>query len=132
MDSELPRVTIIVPTKPGQAEIKSVEAARRLDYPKDKLEILVARGKQSAQRIADDLRRAVLELGGDRAAAPGAGVDRRAGASDGNCQATEYRRTQARPNGTHVSNVLKNIRSTPRASRGRRRHTAEWMNGVNA
>jgi len=44
----LPRVTIIVPTKPGQAEIKSVEAVRRLDYRRDKLEVIVARGKQPA------------------------------------------------------------------------------------
>ncbi len=48
MDNDLPRVTIIVPTKPGQAEIKSVDAVRRLDYPRDKLEVIVARGKQPA------------------------------------------------------------------------------------
>lgn len=48
VNDELPRVTIIVPTKPGQAEIKSVDAARRLDYPREKLEIIVARGKQPA------------------------------------------------------------------------------------
>ena len=45
---ELPFVTIIIPTKPGQAEIPAVVAARALDYPKDKLEILVARGRQPA------------------------------------------------------------------------------------
>ncbi len=44
----MPRVTIIVPTKPGQALIKSVEAARRLDYPREKLEMIVARGRQPA------------------------------------------------------------------------------------
>jgi succinoglycan biosynthesis protein ExoA len=61
MQTELPRVTIIVPTKPGQAEIKSVEAARRLAYPREKLEILVARGKQpSIQR-----NRALREASGD-------------------------------------------------------------------
>src|SRR5829696_3398137 len=61
MQSELPRVTIIVPTKPGQAEIKSVEAARRLIYPREKLEILVARGRQPAiQR-----NRALREASGD-------------------------------------------------------------------
>ena len=44
-------MTIIVPTKPGQALIKSVEAARRLDYPREKLEVLVARGRHpSIQR----------------------------------------------------------------------------------
>jgi len=48
VESELPRVSIIVPTKPGQADIKSVAAARQLDFPKEKLEIIVARGKQPA------------------------------------------------------------------------------------
>lgn len=61
MENEFPRVTIIVPTKPGQAEIKSVQAAGRLDYPREKLEVLVARGRQpSIQR-----NRALREAGGD-------------------------------------------------------------------
>ena len=67
----MPRVSIIVPTKPGQAEIKSVTAARRLDYPRDKIQILVARGQQPAvQRNhalraadADDNVRAVIVTG---------------------------------------------------------------------
>jgi len=44
----LPKVTIIIPTRPGQAEIPAVTAARALDYPKDRLEIIIARGKQPA------------------------------------------------------------------------------------
>jgi len=44
----LPFVTIIIPTRPGQADIPAVTAARALDYPKDRLEIIVARGKQPA------------------------------------------------------------------------------------
>jgi len=48
-----PLVTVIVPTKPGQDEVLAVTAARQFDYPKDRLEILVARGKQpSVQRNA--------------------------------------------------------------------------------
>jgi succinoglycan biosynthesis protein ExoA len=62
VESELPRVTIIVPTKPGQTEIKSVEAARRLDYPKDKVEILVARGKQPAIQRNRALREATGDI----------------------------------------------------------------------
>ena len=59
--NELPSVTIIVPTKPGQALIKSVEAARRLDYPREKLEVIVARGRQpSTQR-----NRALYEASGE-------------------------------------------------------------------
>jgi len=49
----LPSVTVLIPARPEQAEIKAVTASRTLDYPADKLEILVARGKQpSVQRNA--------------------------------------------------------------------------------
>ena len=45
VEHEWPRVTIIVPTKPGQAEIPSVEAARQLDYPHELIDVIVARGR---------------------------------------------------------------------------------------
>ncbi len=46
-------VTIVVAARPGQADVKAVEAGRRLRYPPEKLEIIVARGRQpSAQRNA--------------------------------------------------------------------------------
>ena len=46
-------VTIIIPARPEQSEVKAVAAARALDYPADRLEILLARGKQpSIQRNA--------------------------------------------------------------------------------
>jgi succinoglycan biosynthesis protein ExoA len=49
----LPSVTVLIAARPGQAEIKAVSASQMLDYPADRLEILVARGKQpSAQRNA--------------------------------------------------------------------------------
>ena len=49
----MPSVTIIIPARPDQTEIKAVVAARQLDYPSDRLEITVARGKQpSVQRNA--------------------------------------------------------------------------------
>jgi hypothetical protein len=44
----LPFVSIIIPTRPGQVEVPAVTAARALDYPKDRLEIIVARGRQPA------------------------------------------------------------------------------------
>jgi cellulose synthase/poly-beta-1,6-N-acetylglucosamine synthase-like glycosyltransferase len=44
----LPFVSIIIPTRPGQADIPAVIAARAFDYPKDRLEIIVARGEQPA------------------------------------------------------------------------------------
>jgi succinoglycan biosynthesis protein ExoA len=47
----LPSVSIIIAARPDQADIKAVNAARQLDYPSDKLEIIIARGKQpSVQR----------------------------------------------------------------------------------
>lgn len=48
MSDALPFVTIIIPTRPGQADIAAVVAARALDYPKERLEIMVARGQQPA------------------------------------------------------------------------------------
>lgn len=48
LNDPLPTVSIIIPTRPGQAEIPAVTAARALDYPKELLEIIVARGKQPA------------------------------------------------------------------------------------
>lgn len=58
----MPHVTIIVPTKPGQAEIKSVEAARGLNYPHEKMELIVARGKQPAIQRNRALREACGEI----------------------------------------------------------------------
>jgi cellulose synthase/poly-beta-1,6-N-acetylglucosamine synthase-like glycosyltransferase len=48
---QLPSVTVLIAARPGQTEVKAVAASQRLDYPAEKLEILVARGRQpSAQR----------------------------------------------------------------------------------
>lgn len=53
MDISLPTVTIIIAARPDQAEVRAVAAARQLDYPPDKLEIILARGKHpSVQRNA--------------------------------------------------------------------------------
>ena len=53
MNDGLPIVTIIIPARPGEAKLPAVEAARRLDYPPEKVEIILARGRQpSAQRNA--------------------------------------------------------------------------------
>ncbi len=49
----LPSVTVIIAAPPGMQNIHAVTGAEQLDYPADKLEILVARGKQpSVQRNA--------------------------------------------------------------------------------
>lgn len=58
----LPKVTIIIPTRPGQAEIPAVLAARVLDYPRELLEIIVARGKQPAVQRNTALKTAQGDL----------------------------------------------------------------------
>ncbi|MRR10666.1 glycosyltransferase, partial [bacterium] len=53
MSSELPSVTVLIAARPDQTEVRAADVARRLEYPADKLEIIVARGRQpSAQRNA--------------------------------------------------------------------------------
>lgn len=53
MSGALPVVTVVIAARPGDVEVKAVEGARKLDYPREKLEIIVARGKQpSVQRNA--------------------------------------------------------------------------------
>lgn len=58
----LPPVTVIVPTRPGQAEVPSVQASRALDYPPGQLEIIVARGRQPAVQRNHAIRAARGEL----------------------------------------------------------------------
>jgi len=49
----LPSVTVLIPTRPDLVAVFAVAGARALDYPSDKIEILVARGTQpSVQRNA--------------------------------------------------------------------------------
>ncbi len=46
-------VTVIIPTRPNQSDTIAIATAKKLDYPKDKLEIIVSRGRQpSVQRNA--------------------------------------------------------------------------------
>jgi len=53
VNNTVPSVTVLIAARPEQAEIKAVIASRALDYPADKLQIIVARGKQpSIQRNA--------------------------------------------------------------------------------
>ncbi|MBC8097703.1 MAG: glycosyltransferase, partial [Akkermansiaceae bacterium] len=62
MSDLLPLVTIIIAARPDQAEIRAVIAARRLDYPADRLEIIVARGKQPSVQRNTAIRAAKGEL----------------------------------------------------------------------
>lgn len=51
MRESWPSVSIIIPARPDEPEVAAVQAARALDYPSEKVEIILARGKQpSVQR----------------------------------------------------------------------------------
>ena len=62
MSEHLPSVTVIIPARPDEAEVTAVKAARDLDYPADKLEIILARGKQPSVQRNTALRAAKGEL----------------------------------------------------------------------
>jgi glycosyltransferase involved in cell wall biosynthesis len=58
VNSELPFVSIIIPTRPGESEIAALAAVRKLDYPRDRIEVLVARGKQPSVQRNEAIRSA--------------------------------------------------------------------------
>ena len=62
MNNRLPSVTVIIPARPDQAQIKAVAAARQLDYPPELLKIIVARGKHPSIQRNTALRAARGEL----------------------------------------------------------------------
>lgn len=61
MTDSLPKVTVVIAARPDQTDIKAVPAARNLDYPADKLEIMVARGKQPSIQRNDAVKSATGE-----------------------------------------------------------------------
>jgi succinoglycan biosynthesis protein ExoA len=62
VSDNLPSVTVIIPARPDESEVQAATAARRLDYPVDKLEIILARGKQPSVQRNTALRTARGEL----------------------------------------------------------------------
>lgn len=62
MNETLPFVTVVIPTRPGPLEAAAVSASRALDYPADRLEIIVARGKQPSAQRNEALRAARGDL----------------------------------------------------------------------
>jgi succinoglycan biosynthesis protein ExoA len=53
VNENVPSIAVLIAARPAQAEIKAVAASRALEYPSERLEIIVARGRQpSAQRNA--------------------------------------------------------------------------------
>lgn len=62
MTAVLPSVTVIIAAPPDLAEVRAVTAARALDYPREQLEILLARGRQPSVQRNTALRAARGEL----------------------------------------------------------------------
>ncbi len=58
----LPSVTIIIPARPTDTEIRALAGARALDYPRNRLQILLARGKQPSVQRNLALRQATGDL----------------------------------------------------------------------
>ena len=55
-------VSIIIPARPDESQVAAVEAARKMDYPQEKVEIILARGKQPSVQRNTALRAARGEL----------------------------------------------------------------------
>lgn len=62
MSDELPSVTVIIPARPDEPDVKAVTAARQLDYPSAKREIILARGQQPSVQRNLALRAATGDL----------------------------------------------------------------------
>jgi len=62
VNESLPTVTVIIPARPDMAEVRAVAAARQLDYPPSKLEIILARGQQPSVQRNAALRAAAGEI----------------------------------------------------------------------
>src|SRR5580658_2101828 len=62
VNESLPTVTVIIPARPDMAEVRAVAAARQLDYPPSKVEIILARGKQPSVQRNTALRAAAGEI----------------------------------------------------------------------
>lgn len=58
----VPLVTVIIPTRPGDEEPLALAAARKLDHPTDRLEIIIARGQQPSVQRNTALRAAKGDL----------------------------------------------------------------------
>jgi succinoglycan biosynthesis protein ExoA len=62
MSGNMPTVSIIIPAKPGLADISAANASKALDYPRERLEIILARGKQPSVQRNTALRAAKGDL----------------------------------------------------------------------
>lgn len=58
----MPKISIVIAVRHGQSTIPAIDAAKRLEYPKKLLEILVARGMQPAVQRNKAVRKATGEI----------------------------------------------------------------------
>lgn len=82
MQAALPSVTVIIPVPPGHPEPLALAVVRRLDYPPERLEVLVVRGRHPGvqRNIATDVATGELVYHLDDDALPDPGNLRRAAA----------------------------------------------------
>ena len=59
--SNLPIISIIIPVKPD-GYVKAIEAVKQLDYPVDKLEVLIAEGNQPSRQRNEAAKKASGEI----------------------------------------------------------------------
>ena len=62
VSESLPTVTVIIAARPDMADVRAVAGARQLDYPADKVEIILARGTQPSVQRNAALRAATGEI----------------------------------------------------------------------
>jgi cellulose synthase/poly-beta-1,6-N-acetylglucosamine synthase-like glycosyltransferase len=62
VENALPMVSIIIAARPDEGDVRAVAAARQLDYPAEKLEIILARGRQPSVQRNTALRAAQGEI----------------------------------------------------------------------
>lgn len=62
VEDSLPTVTVIIAARPDMAEVGALAPALQLDYPRQKLEIILARGKQPSVQRNAALRAAAGEI----------------------------------------------------------------------
>jgi cellulose synthase/poly-beta-1,6-N-acetylglucosamine synthase-like glycosyltransferase len=62
VNESLPTVTVIIAARPDMEDVRAVAGALQLDYPPEKLEIILARGKQPSVQRNTALRAAAGDL----------------------------------------------------------------------
>lgn len=62
MSAEWPAVSVVIAARPDLVEVRAAEAGRHLAYPREKLQIIIARGRQPSVQRNRAIREAAGEL----------------------------------------------------------------------